>query len=33
MVYDSTCVPEEDTNLEEQLNYAITNIHGRIDRI
>ena len=28
--YDSTCKAEEDTNLEEQLNYAITNIHGEL---
>ncbi len=28
--YDSTCKTEEDTNLEEQLNYAITNIHGEL---
>ena len=29
--YDSTCkAEEEDTNLEEQLNYAITNIHGEL---
>ena len=28
--YDSTCKAEEDINLEEQLNYAITNIHGEL---
>lgn len=28
--YDSTCKAEENTNLEEQLNYAITNIHGEL---
>lgn len=28
--YDSTCKAEEDTNLEEQLKYAITNIHGEL---
>lgn len=28
--YDSTCKAEEDTNLKEQLNYAITNIHGEL---
>lgn len=28
--YDSTCKAEEDTNLEEQLDYAITNIHGEL---
>lgn len=28
--YDSTCKAEEDTNLGEQLNYAITNIHGEL---
>lgn len=28
--YDSTCKAEEDTNLEEQLSYAITNIHGEL---
>jgi len=28
--YDSTCKADEDMNLEEQLNYAITNIHGEI---
>lgn len=28
--YDSTCKAEEDTDLEEQLNYAITNIHGEL---
>lgn len=28
--YDSTCKAEENTNLEEQLSYAITNIHGEL---
>lgn len=28
--YDSTCKAEGNTNLEEQLNYAITNIHGEL---
>lgn len=28
--YDSTCVADENTTLEEQLKYAITNIHGEI---
>ena len=28
--YVSTCKAEENTNLEEQLNYAITNIHGEL---
>lgn len=28
--YDSTCVVDENTTLEEQLKYAITNIHGEI---
>ncbi|MBQ9298822.1 MAG: DEAD/DEAH box helicase family protein [Clostridia bacterium] len=28
--FDSTCKADEDTNLEEQLNYAITNIHGEL---
>ena len=28
--YDSTCKAEENQNLEEQLNYAITNIHGEL---
>ena len=28
--YDSTCVADENTSLEEQLKYAITNIHGKI---
>ena len=28
--YDSTCKAEENINLEEQLNYAITNIHGEL---
>ena len=27
---DSTCVPNNDISLENQLNYAITNIHGEI---
>ena len=29
--YDSTCKANENTNLQEQLNYAITNIHGEIE--
>ena len=28
--YDSTCVADDNTTLEEQLKYAITNIHGEI---
>ena len=28
--YDSTCKAEENQNLEEQLEFAITNIHGEI---
>lgn len=28
--YDSTCKADENTSLEEQLNYAITNIHGEL---
>lgn len=28
--YDSTCVADNNTTLEEQLKYAITNIHGEI---
>ena len=28
--YDSTCKADESTSLEEQLNYAITNIHGEL---
>ena len=28
--HDSTCVADENTSLEEQLKYAITNIHGEI---
>ena len=28
--YDSTCKADENQNLEEQLNYAITNIHGEL---
>ena len=28
--YDSTCVPDDTQSLEEQLNYAITNIHANI---
>lgn len=28
--YDSTCKAEEGQNLEEQLKYAITNIHGEL---
>ena len=28
--YDSTCVPDDTQSLEEQLNYAITNIHASI---
>ena len=28
--YDSTCRADENTNLEEQLSYAITNIHGEL---
>ena len=28
--YDSTCKADENTNLEEQLSYAITNIHGEL---
>jgi len=28
--YDSTCKPDNSQSLEEQLNYAITNIHGEL---
>lgn len=28
--YDSTCKADQNQNLEEQLNYAITNIHGEL---
>lgn len=28
--YDSTCKADESQSLEEQLNYAITNIHGEL---
>lgn len=28
--YDSTCKADESQSLEEQLNYAITNIHGKL---
>ena len=28
--YDSTCKADETQTLEEQLNYAITNIHGEL---
>lgn len=28
--YDSTCKADENQNLKEQLNYAITNIHGEL---
>ncbi len=29
--YDSTCKADENSNFQEQLNYAITNIHGEIE--
>lgn len=28
---DSTCVPSQNQNLEEQLNYAISNIHAQVE--